>query len=150
MKLSKKWCDLHLTGASQRAYEGERIGTINGHKYSEQALGSANFGIVDVEVADSATRNALLLRLASVDHGQAANALTFQTTTQREPGQEQDRRLQTVEAVVERRQGGAPKSDDDRLLFVVSTIERGSLGPIRESAVAACLRHLCTIVGLTP
>lgn len=69
---------------------------------------------------------------------------------QRGPGEVRDRRLQTIEAVVERQQRVLAEGDDDRLLLDCEHGEARLLGAHRASAVVVRLRHFCTVVGLTP
>ncbi|GJD71365.1 hypothetical protein MMMDOFMJ_4321 [Methylobacterium gnaphalii] len=59
-------------------------------------------------------------------------------------------RLKRVEAVVERQQGVPPEGDNDRLVSRLSTLERGSFGPIRASVLVWRQRHFCTVEGLMP
>ena len=61
-----------------------------------------------------------------------------------------DARLQAVEAVIGRQQGVAPEGTITACSSGVSTVERGSLGPIGVSAVISRLRHVWMVVGLTP
>ena len=108
---------LHFAGAFDQPYEGELTGSVDGYEQPELAFSRADLGNIDVDVADGVAREALLLGFVAVDLGQSADPMPFQTAMQRRPGQVRDRRLETVEAVVEGKQGVTPKGDDDRLLL---------------------------------
>ncbi len=116
-EVAEELSGFHLAGALDQPHEDEFAGSVDGHEQPELALSGADLGDVDVDVADGVTRKALLLGLVAVDLGQSADAVTFQTAMQRGPGQVRDRRLQTIEAVVEREQRVPSESDDDRLLL---------------------------------
>ena len=61
-----------------------------------------------------------------------------------------DRRLQGIEAVVQRQQRVAPERDDCRFLSFGQTVERGSAGPVFLSSTVARFRHFATVLGLMP
>ena len=66
--------------------------------------------------ADRIALEALAFRLVTLDIRQAGDAVPLEASMQRRSGQMRDRRLQCVEAVVQRRQGMPAKRDDGRLL----------------------------------
>ena len=61
-----------------------------------------------------------------------------------------DRRLQGVEAVVQRQERVSAEGEDDRFLLDAHTVDLASLGPGRTSAVLFRLRHLATVFWLMP
>ncbi len=69
---------------------------------------------------------------------------------QRRAGQMRDRRLQGIEAIIERQQGVPTKGNDDRLSPIDSTVDFGSRGPVGKSATELRLFHLATVFGLIP
>ncbi len=62
--------------------------------------------------------------------------------------------MQGVEAIIEGQQRVSTKRDDEEFLLssssADSTVECGTLGPIRQSSGLARLRHLATVFGLIP
>src|SRR6266849_5760155 len=76
-----------------------------------------DLGDVDVEVTDRVGLELALVGLVAVDLRQAVNTVALQAAVQRRAGQVGDRRLQRVEAIVERQERVLPKGNDDRLLL---------------------------------
>jgi len=65
-------------------------------------------------------------------------------------GQVRDQGLQRAEAVIERQQGRAGKATTIASLALVSTVARGSVGPVFISPTVARLRQFATVFGLMP
>src|SRR5580700_8189838 len=76
-----------------------------------------DLGDVDMEVTDRIGLELALVGLVALDLWQAGDTVALQAAVQRRAGQVGDRRLQGVEAVVERQERVPPKGNDDRLLF---------------------------------
>jgi hypothetical protein len=98
-------------------HEGKLRGPVDGHEHMQLALFGPHLGDIDVEVADRVALELLLCRPVALDIGQTTNAMALQAAMQRRSRQVRDRRLQRVEAVVERQQSVAPERDDDRLFL---------------------------------
>jgi hypothetical protein len=64
--------------------------------------------------------------------------------------QMRDRRLQRIEAAIERQQRVPAKGENDRLFPIDSTVEVGCLGPVGRSATELRFFHLATVFGLMP
>ena len=98
--------------------EDELLRPINGHEEVVLALLSANLGNVEVEVTDRATFEGFLCDLIITgDLRQTADRVAFKHRPQGLPGQMRDRRLQGIEAVVQRQQCMFAEGDDDRFLL---------------------------------
>ena len=97
--------------------EDELRRPINGDEEVELALLSANLGNVEVEVTDRVTLEGFLSGLITGDLRQTADRVAFKAPMQGGPGQMRDRRLQGVEAVVQRQQCMLAEGDDDRFLL---------------------------------
>ena len=93
------------------------------------ALVGPDLGDVDVEVADGIAFEGLPGGLVAGDLGQAADAVPLQTAVKRRPGQVRQRRLERVEAVVQRQQGVLAEGDDDRLFLGRQNGRTHRLGP---------------------
>ena len=93
--------------------EDELRRPINGHEEVELALLSANLGNVEVEVADRITLEGFFSDLVTGDLRQTADRVAFKAPS-RDEGLDADRRLQGIEAVVERQQCMLAEGDDDR------------------------------------
>ena len=65
-------------------------------------------------------------------------------------GQVRDQGLQRAEAVIERQQGRAGKATTIASPALVSTAERGSVGPVFISPTVTRLRQFATVFGLMP
>jgi hypothetical protein len=61
-----------------------------------------------------------------------------------------DRRLERVEAVIERQQRMAAEGDHQRLFLLAENRQRRSFGPIGASSTVSRLRHFATVFGLIP
>lgn len=114
------------------------------------AFSRADLGNAAVNVAHGVTRKALRLGFVAFYLGSSTDAVPIQATRQRGPGQVRDRRLQAIEAIVERGRRVPPEGDDDRTLFDRKHAGAQLLGPIRAAAVLVRLCPFCTGVGLTP
>ena len=104
-------------GLLHQPSEGVLGGAVHSHEEVELALLGADLGDVDVEVADRIGLEGLLGRLVAGDLGQAADAVALQATVQGRPRQVRDRRLQGIEAVIERQQCVLAEGDDHRLFL---------------------------------
>ena len=96
---------------------GELRGSVDGHEQVELAFGGSDLGQVDVEEADRIGIELLPPGLVTLDIGQAADAVTFQTPMQGRAGEMRDRSLECVEAIVERQKRVLAKRYDDGFLF---------------------------------
>ena len=124
---------------------------INGHEQVELAFGGPHLGQVDVEEADWIGVELLSARLVALNFGQAADAMTLQASMKRRAGELRDRRLQRVQTVVKRQQRVLAKRDDDGFMFHTDrTVDLGTVGPVRRSAVDSRFFHLATVFGLMP
>lgn len=104
-------------GAFLEVGESEFGCPINGNEELELAFGSLNLGNIDVKVADRVGFEFLLRRLVTVDIDQATDAMSLKASMQRRSCKVRNRRLQTVETVVERQQRMPAEGDDDRFIF---------------------------------
>ena len=82
------------------------------------AFGGLHLSDIDVKEADRIAFEVLALRLVTLNVRQAGNAVPLEASMQRRSGQMRNRRLQCVEAVVQRQQGMPAERDDGRLLSV--------------------------------
>jgi len=103
--------------ASCNLSEDELRRPINRHEEVELGLLSANLGNVEVEVTDRVTLEGFLSGLITGDLRQTADRVAFKAPMQGRPGQMRDRRLQGIEAVVQRQQCMLAEGDDDRFLL---------------------------------
>lgn len=101
-----------------------RCSISDGHEQVELALGGPHLGQVGVEEADRIRVELLPASLVTLNHGQAADAMAFQTTMKRRAGELRDRGLQSVQAVVKRQKRVLAKRHDDGFLF-----DRPNRGP---------------------
>ena len=69
---------------------------------------------------------------------------------QRRTGQLRDRRLQSIEAVVQRREPWRRNATPAVSSSSVSTVDRGSFGPVLRSLTVARLRRFVPVFGLMP
>ena len=100
----------------------------------------------------------LAFGVLALDVGQAGDAVPLQTPVQRRTGQVRDRRLQCIEAVIQRQQRMAPECDDHRLFGLCQNggprlrrpglhiLDRRALAPFRhrlgvDAPLAAQLRE---------
>ncbi len=93
--------------------DGKFAGAIDGDVEVKLALGSLDFGDVDVDVADRIGFELLPYRLVASDLRQPRDAMTLQAAMQLRVGQMRDRRLQGVEAIVEREHHMPSEGNDD-------------------------------------
>lgn len=91
--------------------------SVDGDEEMELAFRRAHLGNVDMEEADRIGLELALGRLVAIDVGQPRDAVALQTAMQGRARQMRDRRLQCVEAVVERQQRVPPKGNHDRLVL---------------------------------
>ena len=91
--------------------------SIDGHEQVELAFGGPDLGQVDVEEADRIDVELLPPGLVALDFRQTADAMTLQASVKRGAGELRNRRLESVEAVVQRQQRVLAKRHDDGLLL---------------------------------
>ena len=135
--------------------EGELGVAVDGHQQVELALFRADFGDVDVEVADRISLELLAPGAVALHVRQTRDPMPLQTTVQRRAGQLRDGRLQGIEAVVERQQRMPTKGNDNSFLLKgkngglrcrpgLPVRNRGPLPPLgdglRESGLTPCRR----------
>ena len=130
--------------------EGELGGAVDGHEQVELAFGGLHLGDVDVEVADRVALELLLGRLVAFDLRQAADAVALQAAMQGRARQVRDRRLQGIEAVVQRQQRVPRKATMTASSSTDSTVDAASFGPVGRSATEVRFLHLATVFGLIP
>jgi len=94
----------------------ELAGAVDADEQVKLAFGGLHLSDIDVKEADRIALEALALRLVTLDVRQAGDAVPLEASMQRRSGQMRDRRLQCVEAVVQRQQGMPAERDDGRLL----------------------------------
>ena len=95
---------------------GELAGAINADKEIELAFNGLHFGDVDMKEPDRVALELLPLWFVPFDIGQARYAVPPEAPVQRRPRQMWDRRLQRIEAVVQRQQCMASERYDCRFL----------------------------------
>lgn len=78
------------------------------------AFGGPDLGDVDMEVADRVRLELAPGRFVALDVGLSTDAVALKTAMQRQARQVRDRRLERVEAVVQRQQRVAPERNHDR------------------------------------
>ena len=91
-------------GRLRQPRDGEPRGPVNGDEQVELALAGADLGDVEVEEPDRIGFERPLARLVALDLRQAADAVAVQAAVQAGSRQVRQGRLQSVQAVVERRQ----------------------------------------------
>ena len=96
--------------------DGELTGPVDAHEEMELFFGGLHLGNVDVEEPDRGALELLPFGLVAVHFRQAGDALPLKTPVQRRARQVQDRRLQRIETVVQRRQRMTPERDDHLFL----------------------------------
>jgi len=82
------------------------------------ALGGPHLGDADVEEPDWIPPGPLPPGLFAIHVRQARDAVALQASVWRRAREMRDRRLQSVETVVERKQGVPPEGDDDRFFLL--------------------------------
>jgi hypothetical protein len=97
--------------------EGELRSPVDRDDEIELALSGSDLGEVDMEIADRIGLELVFRRSFAFDLRQSRDSMALEAAMQRRARQMRDRRLQCVEAVVERQQGMPPEGDHDRLLF---------------------------------
>jgi hypothetical protein len=130
--------------------EGELRGAVDGDEHVQLALFSPHLGDIDVEVADRVALERLLRGPVAFNIGQPADAMALQAAVQRRPRQVRDRRLQGIEAVIERQQRIAPESDDDRLLLYGKNRRPRLFWPRRQIGYRVRFFHFATVFWLIP
>ena len=106
--------------------------------------GGLHLGNTNVEEADGVALELLPSRLVVFDIRQARDAMTLQAPVQRRPCQVRDRRLQGIEAIVERQQRVPTESNNCRLLFFGQDRRARVLRPglhVLDCRALAPLRH---------
>src|SRR4051812_16417708 len=84
--------------------EGILGGPVHGHEEVQLAFLGANLGNIDVEVADGIALERLLGGFVAGDLRQSADAMALKASVQSRAGEARYRRLQSVEAVIQRQQ----------------------------------------------
>ena len=110
-------CGARPVGLLMQLGEGELGGPIDRDEQVELARFGADLGNVDVEIADRIGLELALVRLVALYLRQARDAVPLQTSVERRAGQVRDRRLQRIEAIIERQQRMAAERENDRLLL---------------------------------
>ena len=136
--------------ARAELHKGEFARAIDGDKEIELAFGGLDFGDVDVKIADRIGLELLLGGLVAFDLRQPGDAVALQAAMQRRTRKMRDRRLQGVEAIVERQQGVPRKATMIASSSTVRTVDFGAFGPVFRSAVEARFFHFPTVFGLIP
>ena len=124
--------------------------SIDGHEEVQLAFFGPHLGDIDVEEADRVDFEGLLARPVALNLGQAADPVALQKPVQRRAGQVWNCGLQAIQAVVQWQERVPAKSEDDRLLSAVSTVERGVFGPMGASCTKARFLHLATVLAFNP
>lgn len=102
-----------MNAAPARAVRYSKLaGSIDGEEKMQLAFGYSHFCNVDVEVADGIGLDLLLWALVAIDVWQSFNAISLKTAMQREAAQLRNGRLQSIEAIIQRRQGVTESHDD--------------------------------------
>lgn len=96
-------------GAEHQSGEGELAGPVDGHEEVERAFRILCLCNVNMEAADGIVLEPLALGLVIFDNRQARNAMALEAPMQRGAGQVRERRMQGVEAIVQRQQRMAPE-----------------------------------------
>ena len=96
--------------------EASLVCPVDGYEEVELAFFGSDLRDVDVEIADRVVREAVLLRLVTLHLGKAADTMPFEAAVQAGSRQMRDRRLQAVQAIVERQQRMPPEGNHDGLL----------------------------------
>lgn len=96
----------------------ELAGSVNGDKEIELSLLGSGLGNIDVEIADWISLELLTFGFVPVHVRKPRDTMPLQTPMQRRARQMWDRRLQSIEAVVQRQQCVPPEGDDHCLLVV--------------------------------
>ena len=107
----------HFPGFLDQLSEGELRGPVDGHEEVELALGGAQLGDVDVEVADRVALELLLGWLVARHLGQPRDAVALQAAMQGRAREVRDCRLQRVKTIVQRQQRVPAEGPDDRFLL---------------------------------
>lgn len=95
---------------------GEFEGSVDCDEKPDFPFARAEFGNVDMEIANQVALE-LLLRLVTLDLWQPTNPVALQTAVQSRSGEIRDRRLQSVETIIQRQQCVPPKRHDHSLLL---------------------------------
>src|ERR1700683_1934418 len=96
--------------------EGELRRPVDGDDEMELALSGSDLGEVDMEIADRIGLELVFRRSFAFDLRQSRDSMALEAAMQRRARQMRDRRLQCVEAVVERQAGMPPEGAHARLL----------------------------------
>ncbi len=138
----------HLSGRMELDID-ELTDAIDGQEHVTLALGGAELGTVDVDVADLGLPGCLAFGACLFVLGQSGDAVTDQAAMQDTAGELGDGVAQASEHIVERQQGASPELDDIASSASVNTVLR-ALGRITASTMAERLRHFRTVLGLRP
>jgi hypothetical protein len=97
--------------------EGELRGPTDRDEEMELSLNGSNLGGVDMEISDRVSFEPALGRSFAFDLWRPRDSMTLQAAMQRRARQVRDRRLERVEAIVERQQGMPPEGDHHDLFL---------------------------------
>jgi hypothetical protein len=136
-------------GFFEESGTGKLRSAIDGDEEIEFAFFCPDLGDVDVEEADRVGLEFFLGCFFAFDFEQPGDAVALQTAVERRAGQMRDCGLQSVETVVERKQGLFPESDDASS-SLLRTVDLGAFGPISASAVEVLRFHLATGLRVDP
>jgi hypothetical protein len=89
-------------GLLHKLYEGKFAGAVDRDIQVQLAFGRPYLGNVDVEVTDRIGFELLLVWFVAFDFRQPRNAMTLQAAVQRGARQVGDRRLERIQAIVQR------------------------------------------------
>jgi hypothetical protein len=109
--------------------EGELRRAVDRHQHVELALLRAHLGDVDVEVADGIGLELPLGGDLTFGLRQSGDAVALKAAVQRGSRQVRDRRLQSIQAVIQRKQRVPSKGNEDRFLLDRQNRRARSLGP---------------------
>jgi hypothetical protein len=110
---SKKAGSGSHVGTLDQLDKGELRGSVNCHEEVELGFGSPYFSQIDMEETDGIAIKPLGFRLAAFDLRQAADSMTKKATMQGRAGQMRDGGPQSVETVIQRKQGLPAEGYDD-------------------------------------
>jgi hypothetical protein len=102
------------------------------------------------EIADRVGLELRLGGFVAVNVRQARDAVTLQAAVQPRPRQVRDRRLQGIEAIVQRQERMLAEGDDDGLVLDAQQVHFGCFVPVGKSETEVRFRHLATVFWLIP
>lgn len=104
-------------GLGDESCKGEFGSAVDGDEKEELAFCGANFGEIDMEIADGVGLELLAGWAGGVEVWQTANAVTLKATVQSGAGEVRNGGLESVKAIVEREQGVFAEGHGDGFLF---------------------------------